>query len=163
MSTPHPEALRVIANRLFDDPSQFVLGTDSAPFSGVECAVYVLEVQNRSTRVCFRIFHGPYTPLIRHRITEEIKHRRLVDDARIDCFQPLIAADPSADNPLGTGYLVLDWAEGKTMEWSDTIPSDPAIRQRIMRTVANASLDLLRTARAGMRRDYCYCTHPRFY
>jgi hypothetical protein len=46
---------------------------------------------------------------------------------------------------------VLGWSDGKTTEWSDTVPIDPAVRQIIIYTVANVTLDLLRTARAGRR------------
>lgn len=134
----------------FKSPARFILNTGSKPFTnGRQSIVYALEVEDTSKRICVRILREPHSPAVKWLFEREVEIRQLINAAQIRLFQPLLAFDTSADNALQNAYMILSWAEGGSMEWSDVVPADQTTRRNIMHTIANATLDLVKIHRSG--------------
>lgn len=127
----------------------FILGTDKEPFRGGEYIIYAMEVGEEHRRICIRIpkvATGPHTSLL---LDREVDLRRRIELAKIHHFQPLITSDSSVNNPLQSPYMMLGWADGRPLSWSDSSPSQKELRRNVLRSVANASLDMLRVQDTG--------------
>ncbi|KAF6811184.1 hypothetical protein CSOJ01_05863 [Colletotrichum sojae] len=144
---PNAISIHALAASLLSSPCFFILKTETESYSGGEYLVYPLE-STCGRRICIRI------PKETHQHTgfqleRETNIRRRIDAAGIDLFQPLIAADPTADNSLHMPFMALGWADGATLKWSDSNPASEDERRRYISGVANATLDLLRIQEAG--------------
>ena len=144
-----PTAIRTLVENLIGDPCHFILNTDISPFCGGEYAVYALEDEEKSRRLCLRIPHNRTGCHIAFALEHEAEVRRHINAARIDIFQPLIAYDPTTENLIKAPYLALCWADGSPLKWSSAYPATDD-RRAVIRAVANASLDLLRIQRPGI-------------
>ncbi|KAF6839195.1 hypothetical protein CPLU01_01933 [Colletotrichum plurivorum] len=127
---PNATSIHELAARLLSSPCFFILTTEIKSYSGGEYLVYPLE-SICGRRICIRI------PKETHQHTgfqleREADIRRRIDAAGIDLFQPLIAADPTADNSLHVPFMALGWADGKTA--SDWIKAK--INRKIVRAKA---------------------------
>ncbi|KAK4038465.1 hypothetical protein C8A01DRAFT_17461 [Parachaetomium inaequale] len=141
-------AIRALVENLIQAPCHFILNTDRAPFCGGEYAIYALEDEEKSRRLCLRTPRnrtGCHVALVLER---EAEVRRRIDAARIPLFQPLIAYDPTTENSIKAPYLALGWADGSPLKWSDAYPATND-RKSVIQAVANANLDLLRVQQPG--------------
>ena len=138
-----------LVDSLLGSSSRFICGTGEAPFAGGEYLIYALELEIQSRRVCIRVPKEALKPHTGMRLMQEADLRRRIDTANISVFQPLIQFDPSMDNLLHTPYMLLGWADGGLLAWSENSPSLPDLRHRILRAVADASLDLLQVRQTG--------------
>jgi hypothetical protein len=152
--TEQAAAVLAIANSLFGPQSEFSYTTDVNPYEGGEYRIYALLVEQGDRRVCFRIPKSPYNANTRFLVEQEIEFRRLIDAGPIKCFTRMIASDPTADNPLETCYLILEWAHGNKMLWFDYIPASERHRRKVLYAIANVSLDLL-----GIQKTSGVCAH----
>jgi hypothetical protein len=152
--TEQAAAVLAIANDLFGPHSEFSYNTDVNPYKGGEYRVYALLVEQGDRRVCFRIPKRPYNANTRFLVEQEILFRGLIDAGPIKCFTRMLASDPTADNPLKTCYLILEWAHGDSMRWSDLIPARERHRRKVLYAIANVSLDLL-----GIQKTSGVCAH----
>lgn len=150
-STPNPKNILTVAESLLDSACHFTFDTDTTLFGGGECIIYSLESESTSRSICLRIPRDETNPHVGFLVAQEAGVRRRIDVARIPLFQPLLFADPTADNILRTPYLALGWAAGKPLVWNDTSPACQSDRQIILYAVANASLDLLQIQQLGTR------------
>lgn len=146
-------AIPALLESLIDSPLHFILNTENTPWCGGEYLIYTLEAEADARRLCVRTPKKPHGPSISLQLRQEAEIRSRVDTACINLFQPLIASDLSADNLLNTPYLVLGWADGSPLRWSDTIPPDEGTRRKVLHAVANASIDLLRVYESGAISD----------
>jgi hypothetical protein len=149
MEDLNPAAILTLVENLIRAHCHFILDTDRAPFCGGEYAIYALEDEEKSRRLCLRIPRdrtGCHTALL---LEQEAEIRRRIDAARIPLFQPLIAYDPTADNAIKAPYLALGWADGSPLKWSDAYPAAND-RKSVIQAVSNASLDLLRVQQPGI-------------
>ncbi|KAH6623399.1 hypothetical protein F5144DRAFT_595576 [Chaetomium tenue] len=118
MEALDPTAIRALVENLIAAPCHFILNTDTSPFRGGEYAVYALEDEGKSRRLCLRIPHNRVGCHVSPFLEHEAKLRRRVDAAKIDLFQPLIAHDSTTENSIKAPYLVLGWADGEpALEW----------------------------------------------
>ena len=138
-----------LVDGLLGSSSRFICGTGEAPFAGGEYFIYALELEIQSRRVCIRVPKEALKPHTGMRLMQEADLRQRIDTANISVFQPLIHFDPWTDNLLHTPYMLLGWADGDLLAWSETSPSLPDLRHRILRAVADASLDLLQIRQSG--------------
>lgn len=149
LSTPNPESILTVAESVLDSACHFTLGTATTPFTGGEYIIYSLENESKSRSICLRIPRDVTNPHVGFLVARETELRRRIDAARIPLFQPLLFADPTADNILKRPYLALGWAAGRPLIWNDTSPACQSDRQAILHAVANASLDLLQIQQLG--------------
>lgn len=139
---PSSADVRTLATKVTGSPCHFIHNTEAEPLSGGEYIVYALESSD-DDRVSIRIPKNrtnPYTPLL---LKREADIRQRIDDAGLRLFQPLLAFSTTTENPLCAPFLALGWAEGKPLCWSDTQPAAEDERRRVLRSIANASLDLI--------------------
>ncbi|KAF6840012.1 hypothetical protein CMUS01_04061 [Colletotrichum musicola] len=136
---PNANSISELAARLLSSPCSFILTTETKSYSGGEYLVYALE-STCGRRICIRI------PKETHQHTGfQLEHeadiRRRIDAAGIHLFQPLIAADPTADNSLHVPFMALGWADGATLKWRLT--ASDWIKAKINRKIVRAKADTL--------------------
>ncbi|KAB5558337.1 hypothetical protein GE09DRAFT_1237695 [Coniochaeta sp. 2T2.1] len=148
-STPNSKSILTVAESLLDSACHFTLRTETAPFAGGEYIIYSLESESKARSICLRIPRAATNPHVGFLVAQEAGIRRRIDAAGIPLFQPLLSADPTADNILKTPYLALGWAAGKPLIWNDTSPACQSDRQTVLHAVANVSLDLLQIQELG--------------
>jgi len=117
-------------------PCEFVLGTDINPYMGGECAIFVFKVNGKGM-ISIRLEHTPsaYTS---DKVTMEAQHLTSIAGAGISRLPKLLGYSSA---PSST-FIALKWAEGTTLQWTDSSPPYPA-RENILQEVAQTILDLL--------------------
>lgn len=140
--------IKALAEDLLDSPCHFMLGTEADPkcHIGAENLVYPLE-SDSGRRICVRIPKRGHA-FISHVVRREIEIRRSIEAAGIDLFEPILASNPR-DSRERAPYIALGWADGDPMNWTDSKPASEDERRKIIRAVANASLDLLQIQEPG--------------
>jgi len=149
MATCTVDYVKKMVESFFSSPAFFILGTEKKPCVGGEYIIYAMELMETRRRVCVRlprVVPGPHTSFLPQR---EADLRRRIALADVHLFQPLITFDPSSDNIIQYPYMILGWADGTPLSWSDTSPGDRNLRNNVLRAVANASLDMLRVYQTG--------------
>lgn len=146
--------VRALASNLMKSQCHFILGTNSTPFCGGEYAVYALQTAS-GTRIAIRIpkDHGPHAPLL---LGQEAGIRQRIDSIGLPLFPSLISFDDTTDNLISAPFLALDWVDGHSLVWSDTQPAAKSERESVLRTAANATIDLLRINNTGMLLIHIY-------
>jgi len=142
-------AIAHIVESLFGSPPVFILGTENSPYLGGEYAIYAVEIEKACRRLCVRLprmVNGPHTS---HLLSREVSIRQCIDRANVRPFQQLITFDISYDNALRSPYMILDWADGKPLSWTDSSPCERDCRNKVLQKVANAALDMLSVCRSG--------------
>lgn len=111
---------------------------------GGECVIVAVQDDTHDRRLAFRVQRT--SPRFASRlILREVKHRRAIEEAGIVGFQRLITFDATYENAIGAPYILLEWAEGVgQLQWSGATPPCRDHRARVIRAVANVSLDLLK-------------------
>ena len=140
--------VRDVAEAVVGVACHFILGTEDIPFGGGECLVYALESEsgnsnnNKNIRLCLRV---PRTPVAdaSQMVLAEVLFRRSMEREGVPFCQGLLGHDVSSDNPIGRPFLVLVWADGVQLEWSDTYPSDQRHRDNIIAAIAEYNVKLL--------------------
>lgn len=139
---PRSVDVHTLATKVTGLPCHFIHHTEVEPLSGGEYIVYALESSDNA-RISIRIPKNrtnPHTSLL---LKREAEIRQRIDNAGLSLFQPLLAFSDTTENSLGAPFLALGWAEGNPLCWSDTQPAAEDERRGVLRSVANASLDLL--------------------
>lgn len=142
-----PNIIEFVAS-LVGAPSAFILNTEKSPFLGGEYVVFAVEVKQADLRLCVRLPRVVAGPHVSQLLSREVGLRRHIESANINLFQKLIAFDTSFDNSLRTPYMILEWADGAPLRWSDSFPQLD-IRRKVLRDIANTSLDLLKISNVG--------------
>lgn len=138
-----------IIESLFGSLPVFILGSKNSPYLGGEYAIYAVEIKKACRRLCIRLprmVNGPHTSQL---LGREVNLRQSIDHANVRPFQRLITFDTSYDNALRSPYMILDWADGKPLSWTDSSPCERDCRNKVLQEVANAVLDMLSVCRTG--------------
>lgn len=138
-----------IVKSLFGFAPVFILGTETTPYLGGEYAIFALEVKEAGLRLCFRLPRVPTGIHVSHLLSREVEIRQRIESANVHPFQKLIAFDTSFDNALQSPYMILEWTDGMPLCWSHGFPQEHH-RKKVLRDVANTSLDLLRVSTTGL-------------
>lgn len=133
--------VRSLATQVMGAPCHFIHNTETKPFSGVANIVYALETSHKK-RVSIRIPKDTASTAAHLFLEQEAECRQRIDTEKLQIFQPMYSFSITPENPIGAPFMVLGWAEGVTLSWSDTHPVGPQ-REGVLRSVANASLDLI--------------------
>jgi hypothetical protein len=150
MSSQDPAAIRTqvcrqAGQQLFDGacPScNFAQETEENPYRGGQCNVFALQ-DHKARWVAMRIFHegGPSSAFL---VSNEVRFRRQIEHHRIRSFQTLISFSETGNQLIRNPFICLSWAFGKPLVWNETVPETRVERDRLIQTIANVSLDLLR-------------------
>jgi hypothetical protein len=134
------------ANSVTGCSCDFILNTESHPYSGGECTIFAFEANGR--RIGVRI-EQKFSPATRVKVESEIKHLQAITRERISHLPHLIGYDLESTPPL----IATSWADGDKLEWADFSPP-LQIRKNILKTIAEVTLDLLKIQEPGkMMRD----------
>lgn len=114
---------------------------------GGECVIVAVQQEDPhggDRRLAFRV-QRTSSRFASRLILREVKHRRAIEEAGIAGFQRLVAFDATYENGIGAPYILLEWVDGVgRLQWSGATPPYREQRARVIRAVANVSLDLLK-------------------
>ncbi|KAI1127471.1 hypothetical protein F5Y10DRAFT_194208 [Nemania abortiva] len=127
------------ANHLTGETCNFLFETGNQPFSGGECIIFALEANN-GQKIGVRVEKN-YTYA---KVELEIQLLEAIKKARIAHLPSLIGYDLSSIPPM----IATAWAEGQTLQWSDSAPPRH-VRNNILKTVVEVTLDLLQIQESG--------------
>lgn len=134
------------ANSVTGCSCHFILNTEYHPYSGGECTIFALEANGK--RIGVRI-EQKFSPATRVKVEREIQLLQAITRERIHRLPHLIGYDLESTPPL----IATSWADGDKLEWADFSPP-LQIRKNILKTIAEAALDLLKIQEPGkMMRD----------
>lgn len=129
------------ANKVTGDSCRFIHGTKDSPLSGGECYIFALESCTGKLAVRVEQHSSSMTGV---KVEREIQLLDAVRKNQIAHLPSLVAFDLESVPPL----IATSWAEGHALRWCDSSPP-PEIRKRILRTVAQVSLDMLSIQEPG--------------
>ncbi|KAI0103701.1 hypothetical protein GGR51DRAFT_524126 [Nemania sp. FL0031] len=135
------QALQFV-NRLTHCTCHFVLDTQCRPYSGGECTIFVFETDG-GKRIGVRMEQN-ISAATHLKVETEVQFLEAVKREKIDHLPYLIGYDLDSVPPL----IATGWADGRELQWTDSTPP-PQIRHNILRTVAEATLDMLRVNTSG--------------
>jgi hypothetical protein len=137
------------AERITGCPCDFIFDTEKHPYSGGECTIFAFEANGR--RIGVRIERN-FSSATRVKVDSEIQHLQAITRERIPCLPCLIGYDLESTLPL----IATSWANGNELKWTDARPP-LQIRRNILKTIAEATLDMLRIQEPGkMRKSLSY-------
>lgn len=112
--------LAVVSTLAKGKKAVFRFGTGESPFAGGQCHVYAVQFL----------------------IEEEVSILKRLEECGFSRSPRVTDYDASFDNPIRFPYMVLTWAEGKPLEWSDSVPSRREDRNKVIRQMADSILEL---------------------
>lgn len=115
MSTPNID-IRLLTDHISQVLSErFSIpeGTNAIPTCRGEYQIFQLTAESPVKGVSARIPNAPLSSIIALRMEKEVEILQRIDAAVLQCFQPLIAYDCTINNPIGSPFMVLGWAEGR--------------------------------------------------
>ncbi|KAI0430527.1 hypothetical protein F5Y09DRAFT_226845 [Xylaria sp. FL1042] len=124
------------ANRLTCCTCYFILDTQYCPYSGGECIVFAFEADGKRIGVRMEQNISAATHV---KVEREIQLLEAIKREQIGHLPYLIGYDLDSVPPL----IATGWADGRELQWTDFTPP-PQIRNNILKTVAEVTLDLLR-------------------
>ena len=142
----YPDNIRRIISTTRGDGAtgQFCFGTEQRPFSGKQCWIYVLNLEDGSTwaiRVPIHTSHLPYES-ITGIIEEEIQILKSLSESCFSMSPKLISFDSGFENAINYPYIILDWIHGQPLNWTVTRPSSRLQRDRLIHQIMDVTLDL---------------------
>jgi hypothetical protein len=143
-------ALIALVQRCLGGHFEYIHDTADKPFQGGEYAIFALADEAQRRQIAVRVPKAQPGPLTSMRMEKEIDVRRRIDAARVRRFQPLLACDPTAENDLHHSFMILGWAQGHPLQWSESAPEHEVDRQKVLQAIADISLDLLQVHEQGM-------------
>jgi len=129
-------ALLTLVGRHLHGRFKYIHDTANKPLEGGEYAMYSLADEAQRLQVAVRVPKAQLGPITTMQMEREIDIRHRIDAAPVRRFQPLLACDPTADNHLHHPYMVIEWAEGHPLEWSESTPEREVDRQSVLRAIA---------------------------
>ncbi|KAL2128746.1 hypothetical protein VTI74DRAFT_8703 [Chaetomium olivicolor] len=152
-----PDKILALASAIRKDGTSptFSFGTNTKPFDAGECQVYAVAFPDDVTwavRVPAQAGKCLTPTALAFFVDAQAKMLAKLDDAGFRWSPKLIYHDTSFHNLIGHPYLVVSWFPGTALEWTDTVPSKPADREKILRQVVDIQLDLVERAK-DLRHD----------
>ena len=135
------------ASSLTGSPCHFILGTEHKPFGGGENFVFAVE-NTRHSRIGIRVprIRTPYTAQM---VEKEVRFRKAIEREHISRFQQLISYSSSCDNLVQAPFIALRWTDGVRLQWTDHSPVDERDRNKVISSIAEATIDLLSVRSSG--------------
>jgi hypothetical protein len=128
---------------------QFVMDTRERPFGGSECVVVVLEdAQGSKWAVRFPLQFHQFPKHVELTILREAELRLSIEKNKIGGIPRLITYSATFNNPARFPYMVVEWAEGTQLRWTESCPALPQ-RNKVIRSVAHIVLNLLKIQNEG--------------
>jgi len=120
----------------------FMFDTCESPFQGGQCDIYA--VTDHSGRcLCVRVHREPGSGST-YLLKKEIEYRKEIDKNKIQYYQRLISFSSEEGNSIGRPYLMLSWAFGQQLHWTDTSLSLASNRELLIAAVAQSTIDLIK-------------------
>jgi hypothetical protein len=141
------DAILRLASAVRNDGSaaSFCFGGDEKPFDSGHSRVYAVKFPD-DVIWAIHVPVGAATSLTAESLSSFVEAQATtltkLDKSGFRWSPKLIHHDAGQDNLLKHPYLVLSWFPGKKLEWTDTAPSNPQHRQKILRQMVNIQLEL---------------------
>jgi hypothetical protein len=120
---------------------KFILGTEQTPYHGGQCNVYAL-TDHSGRHIAMRIFHEADESSA-YILSSEMKYRREIERLGLAHFGKVISISETGTQLINKPFVCLNWVHGNSLVWNDFIPKERLERDKIIKTIANISLDLL--------------------
>lgn len=135
------------ASSLTGSPCHFILGTEHKPFGGGENLVFAVD-NTRHLRIGIRVprIRTPYTAQM---VEKEVRFRKAIQRENIGRFQQLIGYSSSCNNLVQAPFIALSWTDGVRLQWTDQSPADEGDRNKVISSIAQATIDLLSVRNIG--------------
>lgn len=140
-------AILALASTIRDNGSSpsFCFGTDVQPFDTGNSSVYAVSFPDRVTWAIHVPTQGA-TGLTGQSLASFMESQAAIliqlEQAGFRWSPRLIHYDIGHDNIIKLPYLVQSWIQGTALEWTDTTPSRPKDREKILRRVVDIRLEL---------------------
>ncbi|KAL9024041.1 MAG: hypothetical protein Q9196_006805 [Gyalolechia fulgens] len=82
-------------------------------------------------------------------VEKEVRFRKAIERANISRFQQLIGYSSSCDNLVQAPFIALSWTDGVRLQWTDQSPADEGDRNKVISSIAQATIDLLSVRSIG--------------
>ncbi|SPQ25402.1 10de04a2-fcb5-4ae7-99f3-c83f92eb1240 [Thermothielavioides terrestris] len=142
-----PEAILALASHVRNDGSSpaFCFGTEKSPLEGGEAVVYAVRFPDGVTWAVRVPVHaakslGPAS-LAAFMETQATMLTRLAKSG-FRWSPKLVSFDCGFDNHISHPYFVLSWFDGLPLQWTDTYPPEPQVREKILRQIVDIRLEL---------------------
>ncbi|KAK4150081.1 hypothetical protein C8A00DRAFT_46435 [Chaetomidium leptoderma] len=142
------DAILALASSIRDDgaPATFCFGTDEKPFDSGYSQIYALKfLDNVTWAVEIPVQAGKSLgreAAVGAFVESHATTLTQLDKSGFRWSPKLIRHDTGHDNLIKHPYLVLSWIHGTELEWTDTVPSKPQNREKILRQVVDIRLEL---------------------
>ncbi|KAK4144498.1 uncharacterized protein C8A04DRAFT_36498 [Dichotomopilus funicola] len=164
-SSYSPGDILALASALRNDRTwpSLCFGTDVRPFMGGGSLIYALRFPDE-VAWAFHVFAQDDTSSTADSVASLAQSQAttftVLHESGFQRSPKLIHHDVGHNNPIKAPYLVLSWIPGTALEWTDTSPSEPQCREKIMRQVVNIQLELAectKVASVGSSTYECLC------
>jgi hypothetical protein len=142
-----PEAILALASHVRNDGSSpaFCFGTEKSPLEGGEAVVYAVRFPDGVTWAVRVPVHaakslGPAS-LAAFMETQATMLTRLAKSG-FRWSPKLVSFDCGFDNHINHPYFVLSWFDGLPLQWTDTYPPEPQVREKILLQIVDIRLEL---------------------
>ncbi|KAI1173342.1 hypothetical protein F4777DRAFT_558127 [Nemania sp. FL0916] len=115
---------------------------------GGQSTVYVFKNTTLKIRFCIHL-PGDLSTHTTLQLEYEASIRRKINKAQLPLFQRLLSWDATSSNKLNMPYMAINWAEGASLKWTDSITAEEGDRKKILHAVAQSCMDLLRIQTEG--------------
>jgi hypothetical protein len=142
-----PGAILALASAVRNNGSSasFCFGTDVKPFDTGNSSVYAVNFPDGVTWA----IHVPTqaaTSLTPQSLAAFVESQATIliqlEQAGFPWSPKLIHYDIGHDNVIKLPYLIRSWIQGTALEWTDTVPSRPEDREKVLRQVVDVRLEL---------------------
>ncbi|KAH6634783.1 hypothetical protein B0J18DRAFT_461933 [Chaetomium sp. MPI-SDFR-AT-0129] len=120
-------------------------GTDMTPFKGCGSLIYALRFPD-NVAWALHVFAQDGTSSTADSAASLAQSQATIftvlDESGFQRSPKVIHHDAGYDNLFKAPYLVLSWIPGTALKWTDTSPSEPQYREKILRQVASIQLEL---------------------
>jgi hypothetical protein len=114
----------------------FVFGSDTKPFSGCQCIIFVISYAD-STKYAFRLpYHFRKSSFRDRLLSNELEHWEAFIKGCIPLVPQMFGYSLSTDNPIGFPFVAYEWVEGRPLNWNDHEPQNTAYREKIIKSLA---------------------------
>lgn len=143
------DGLREEMCHLLGRDCQFVMNTRERPFGGSERVIVVLEdTQSSKWAVRFPLQFHQFPKHVELTILRVAELLLTIEKNKIASIPRLNTFSATFDNLARLPYMVVEWAEGTQLRWTESCPALPQ-RNKVIRSVARIVLNLLKIQNKG--------------
>jgi hypothetical protein len=130
--------------------ASFAFGTDTKPYSGKQCLVYVVTFSDNTTWAMRIPVHSVHAgaDTISNSVEHEVTILQTLQLRGFVWSPSLIGYDSTFDNQIQFPYIISSWVPGTQLRWNDNSPALREDRNKIIHQIAHMTIDLAKASHA---------------